>query len=67
MTVSRSLRDYFLHEYDLAPMEVHVTRNGVDHAVFHPGLREEARPRIAAELGLSRGRVRRALHGRAVV
>lgn len=52
MTVSRSLRDYFLREYDLRPEEVHVTRNGVDHAVFHRGLREEARGRIRESLGL---------------
>ncbi|HCA48524.1 MAG TPA: hypothetical protein DEP45_14580 [Armatimonadetes bacterium] len=52
MTVSRSLKDYFLREYDLPPDEVHVTRNGVDHAVFRRGLREEARPRIRACLGI---------------
>jgi glycosyltransferase involved in cell wall biosynthesis len=52
MTVSRSIRDYFVREYDLDPGGVFVTRNGVDHRLFHPGLREEARPRIRAELGL---------------
>jgi len=52
MTVSRSLSGYFLREYGLLPEQVHVTRNGVDHAVFHRGLREEARPRIRACLGI---------------
>ncbi|MFO8080634.1 MAG: glycosyltransferase family 4 protein [Armatimonadota bacterium] len=53
MTVSRSIKEYFVREYDLDPDAVFVTRNGVDHSVFHPGLREEARPRIRAELGLA--------------
>ncbi|MBD3291874.1 MAG: glycosyltransferase [Armatimonadia bacterium] len=53
MTVSRSIRDYFVREYELDPESVYVTRNGVDHSVFHPGLREEARPRVRDELGLA--------------
>ncbi|MGI5817208.1 MAG: glycosyltransferase family 4 protein [Armatimonadota bacterium] len=53
MTVSRSIKDYFVHEFDLDPDGVFVTHNGVDHSVFHPGLRAEARPRVRAELGLS--------------
>jgi glycosyltransferase involved in cell wall biosynthesis len=53
MTVSRSIKDYFVREYGLDPDGVHVTRNGVDHAIFTPDLRTEARPRIRAELGLS--------------
>lgn len=53
MTVSRSIRDYFVREYDLDPEGVYVTRNGVDHSVFNPGLREEARPRVRRELGLA--------------
>lgn len=53
MTVSRSIKDYFVSEYDLDPDGVFVTRNGVDHSVFHPGLRKEARPRIRQELGLA--------------
>jgi glycosyltransferase involved in cell wall biosynthesis len=52
MTVSRSIKDYFVREYSLNPDCVYVTRNGVDHSVFHPGLRAEARSRIRAELGL---------------
>jgi len=53
MTVSQSVREYFLREYDLAPDEVFVTRNGVDHSIFHRGLRAEARPRIRDLLGLA--------------
>jgi len=53
MTVSRSIKEYFVREFDLDPAGVHVTRNGVDHSVFHPGLREEARPRIRGELGVA--------------
>ena len=53
MTVSQSVREYFLREYALAADEVFVTRNGVDHCVFHRGLREEARPRVRADLGLA--------------
>lgn len=53
MVVSQSARDYFLREYELAPDEVFVTRNGVDHSIFHRGLRAEARPRIRDLLGLA--------------
>ncbi len=53
MTVSRSVREYFLREYDLGPDEVFVTRNGVNHSVFRRDLRDEARPRIRGLLGLA--------------
>jgi glycosyltransferase involved in cell wall biosynthesis len=53
MTVSRSIKEYFVREYDLDPDGVFVTRNGVDHSVFHPALRGEVRPRVRAALGLA--------------
>lgn len=56
LVISRSIRDYVIREWDLQPDEVHVTRNGVDHAVFRPELRESARPRLRSELGLSEER-----------
>lgn len=53
IAVSRSVRDYFVREYGLDPTEVRVAPSGVDHSVFHPGLREVARPRVRDELGLA--------------
>lgn len=53
LTVSRSIKDYFVREFGLDPDGVFVTRNGVDHSVFCPGLRAEARPRIRRELSLA--------------
>ncbi len=53
IAVSRSVREYFVREYGLRPDEVHVARSGVDHEVFSPDTRAEARPRIRRELGLS--------------
>jgi len=50
--VSCSVAEYFVREYGLRPEEVHVAPSGVDHAVFMPELRDEARPRIRAELGV---------------
>lgn len=52
IAISRSVRDYFISEYGLQADEVHVARNGVDHAIFRPEVAEEARPRVRAELGL---------------
>jgi len=53
IAVSRSVREYFMREYGLRPDEVHVARSGVDHEVFSPDARAEARPRIRREMGLS--------------
>ncbi len=53
IAVSRSVRDYFVREYGLHPEEVYVAPSGVDHSVFHPGLREAARPRVRDELGVA--------------
>jgi glycosyltransferase involved in cell wall biosynthesis len=39
----------------LADADVVVAHNGVDHALFHPGLRDEWRSRMRSELGLSDG------------
>jgi len=53
IAVSRSVRDYFVREYGLRSDEVHIARSGVDHQVFTPDARPQARPRIRRELGLS--------------
>jgi glycosyltransferase involved in cell wall biosynthesis len=42
-----------MHFHGLADEDIVVADNGVDHAKFHPGLREEWRGAIRAELGLS--------------
>lgn len=52
IAVSRSVAEYFVREYGLSPDEVHVAPNGVDHAIFTPALRGEARPRLRSALGL---------------
>lgn len=52
IAVSRSVAEYFTREYGLHPDEVHVAPSGVDHAVFSPELRIEARPRLRAQLGI---------------
>lgn len=52
IAVSRSVAEYFMREYGLSPDEVHVAPNGVDHTVFTPELRAEARPRLRSALGL---------------
>lgn len=52
IAVSRSVAEYFAREYGLGPDEVHVAPSGVDHAVFTPDLRAEARPRIRCAMGL---------------
>lgn len=43
----------FMRFHGLSEGEIHVAYNGVDHAVFHPGLREQWRRPIRQELGLS--------------
>ncbi len=53
IAVSLSVRDYFVREYGLMPQEIRIARNGVDHDVFSPELRAEARPRIRSELALA--------------
>lgn len=53
IAISRTVADYLVEQYGLRPEEVQVAPNGVDHATFHPGLREEARDRIRPELGLA--------------
>lgn len=53
IAVSQSIRDYFVREYGLRPDEVHIARSGVDHRLFSPDVRAEARLRIRRELGLS--------------
>lgn len=53
IAISRSVCDYFVRQWGLAPDEVHIARNGVDHGVFRPDLRDEARPRIRSQLDLA--------------
>lgn len=52
IAVSEDLKGYLLREYGLAPEEVHVAPNGVDHTLFHPGVAAEHRARIREQLGL---------------
>lgn len=52
MTVSRFLKDYITSQHGLKDEEIHVTENGVDHATFHPGLREEYRSELRQKLGI---------------
>lgn len=52
IAVSRSVRDYFVREWRLPPDAVHIVPNGVDHEVFRPELRDEARPRVRSQLDL---------------
>jgi glycosyltransferase involved in cell wall biosynthesis len=52
MTVSRFLKDYAMAQHGLSEEDIHVTENGVDHATFHPGLREHWRPRVREQLGI---------------
>ena len=53
LTVSQMLKDYVVAQHGLRPDEIIVTENGVDHATFHPGLREQHRAAVRDELWLT--------------
>lgn len=50
--VSESLRHELLAAVEVDPAKVHVVYNGVDHHLFHPRYRPEARQRAASILGI---------------
>lgn len=50
---SRMVRDDIARRFPEAAGKSHVIYNGVDLAHFHPGLREEHRTRLRAELGIA--------------
>lgn len=49
---SRMVRDDIARRFAVAEDKLHVIHNGVDLAFFHPGLRQEHRPRVRAALGI---------------
>lgn len=50
---SRMVRDDIATRFPEIATKLHVVHNGVDLARFHPGLREQHRARLRAELGVS--------------
>jgi glycosyltransferase involved in cell wall biosynthesis len=53
LTVSQMLKDYVVAQHGLRPDEIRVAENGVDHSVFHPGLRDQYRKAVRDELWLT--------------
>lgn len=49
---SRMVRDDIARRFGVPDEKLHVIHNGVDLEVFHPGLRDEHRKRIRAELAI---------------
>jgi UDP-glucose:(heptosyl)LPS alpha-1,3-glucosyltransferase len=50
---SRMVRDDIAGRFGVAADKLHVIHNGVDLVHFHPGLRDEHRDRLRAELGIA--------------
>lgn len=50
---SRMVKDDIARRFGLPPERLHVIHNGVDLDHFHPGLRDEHRTRLRAELGIA--------------
>lgn len=50
---SHMVRDDIARRFDVAADKLHVIHNGVDLERFHPGLRDEHRQRVRAELGIA--------------
>lgn len=49
---SRMVRDDIARRFGVPDEKLHVIHNGVDLGVFHPGLRDEHRKRVRAELAI---------------
>lgn len=49
---SRMVRDDIARRFGVPDEKLHVIHNGVDLEAFHPGLRDEHRRRVRAELGI---------------
>lgn len=49
---SRMVRDDIARRFGVPEEKLHVIHNGVDLGVFHPGLRDEHRKRVRAELAI---------------
>ncbi len=52
IAVSQSIRDYLVRKWGLAPNEVQIVHNGVDHATFRPELRRTRGRRVREQLGI---------------
>ncbi|HEX8988771.1 MAG TPA: glycosyltransferase family 4 protein [Rhodocyclaceae bacterium] len=50
---SRMVKDDIIRRFGVAEEKLHVIHNGVDLQRFHPGLRDEHRARVRAELGIA--------------
>jgi UDP-glucose:(heptosyl)LPS alpha-1,3-glucosyltransferase len=50
---SRMVQDDIARRFGVAADKLHVIHNGVDLEHFHPGLRDEHRSRVRAELGIA--------------
>ena len=50
---SQMVKDDIARRFGLPPDRLHVIHNGVDLEHFHPGLRDEHRARLRAELGIA--------------